>query len=113
MFTTLTEYFPVPKYRKGRWRYFQERNVRQTQVNLRQPNFNKVLNILSWKSDLTDAKTALLQCVILSLLSVVPLKLALTQNYPNSVEHIYLHHTDIIYLIGLDEPEVKKSLDAF
>ena len=79
-------------------------------MNLKQPNFNIVLNILSRKSDLKDA---LLQCVIFSFLSIVPLKLALTQNYPNSVEHIYLHRTAIIYLIGLDEPEVKISLDAF
>ena len=76
-------------------------------------NFNIVLNILSRKSDLKDAVNALLQCVILCLLSVVSLKLALTPNYPNSVEHICLHHTAIIYLIGLDEPEVKISSDAF
>ena len=82
-------------------------------MNLKQPNFNIVRNILSRKSELKDAKNALLQCVILSLLSVVSLKLALTQNYPNSVEHIYLHHTAKIYLIGMDEPEVKIWLDAF
>ena len=106
MFTTLTLYFPVPKYRVVIFR-------KQTQVNLRQPNFNIVLNILSRKSDLKDAINSLLQCVILSLLSVFSLKLALTQNHPNSVEHIYLHHTAIIYLIDLAGPEVIISLDAF
>ena len=102
MLTTLTVYFPVSKYRVVGVIFRKQR-----QVNLKQLNFNIVLNILSRKSDLKDAINASLQCVIFSFLSVVPLKLALTQNYPNSVEHIYLHRTAIIYLIGLDEPEVK------
>ena len=109
MFTTLTVYFPVPKNRVVGVIF----RIKTKTGEIKQPNFNIVLNILSRKSNLKDAINALLQCVISSFLSVVPLQLALTQNYPNSVEHIYLHRTTIIYLIGLDEPEVKISLDAF